>query len=75
MKALIDDKDCTSKHGISKARLNEELQAMRQRLLVEERQRKTVEYELVKLKKVVPEKENVFEVICFYTLRKNDLLW
>ncbi|KAF3434013.1 hypothetical protein FNV43_RR25116 [Rhamnella rubrinervis] len=44
-----------------KARLNGELQAMRQRLLVEEKQRKTLEYELVKLKKVVPEKENVFE--------------
>lgn len=35
---------------------------MRQRFLIEEKQRKTVENELVKLKKAVPETENDFEV-------------
>lgn len=37
---------------------------MRQRLLVEEKQRKAIENELVKLKRAVPENESDFEVSC-----------
>lgn len=44
-----------------KARLSEELQDVKQRLLIEEKQRKSVENELVKLKKAVPEREDDFE--------------
>ncbi|KAK9913187.1 hypothetical protein M0R45_037011 [Rubus argutus] len=44
-----------------KERLNEELQDVKQRLLVEEKKRKTLDNELVKLKKDVPEKEDDFE--------------
>ncbi|PQQ01798.1 kinesin-like protein KIN-UC isoform X1 [Prunus yedoensis var. nudiflora] len=42
-------------------KLSEELQDVKQRLLIEEKQRKSVENELVKLKKAVPEKEDDFE--------------
>lgn len=38
---------------------------MRQRLLEQEKQRKGIENELIKLKRAVPENENDFEVICF----------
>ncbi|KAM1594698.1 hypothetical protein ACFX15_000995 [Malus domestica] len=41
--------------------LKEELQDVRQRLLIEEKQRKSVENELIKLKKAAPEKEDEFE--------------
>ncbi|KAF5742558.1 Armadillo/beta-catenin repeat family protein / kinesin motor family protein isoform 1 [Tripterygium wilfordii] len=44
-----------------KATLSEELYAARQRLLVEEKQRKTIEHELVELKKTVPEGDNDIE--------------
>ncbi|RXI07511.1 hypothetical protein DVH24_005284 [Malus domestica] len=44
--------------------LKEELQDVRQRLLIEEKQRKSVENELIKLKKAAPEKEDEFEVSC-----------
>lgn len=50
--------------GTIKARLSEELQDVKQRLLIEEKQRKSVENELVKLKKAVPEKEDDFEASC-----------
>ncbi|PON32787.1 Kinesin-like protein [Parasponia andersonii] len=43
------------------ATITKELLSVRQRLLVEEKQRKTVEDELVKLKRAVPENENDFE--------------
>lgn len=47
-----------------KETMSEELQAARQRLLVEEKQRKAFEYELVKLKKTAPEHDDDdFEVI------------
>lgn len=54
--------------NLKKATITEELQTVKQRLLVEEKQRKTVENELVKLKKAVPENENDFEVIWFCIL-------
>lgn len=41
-----------------KETMSEELQAARQRLLVEEKQRKAIEYELVKLKKTAPEHDD-----------------
>ncbi|KAB2595950.1 armadillo repeat-containing kinesin-like protein 1 [Pyrus ussuriensis x Pyrus communis] len=44
-----------------KARLKEELQDAKQRLLIEEKQRKSVENELIKLKKAALEKEDEFE--------------
>ncbi|KAM2157463.1 hypothetical protein ACFX1R_043037 [Malus domestica] len=44
-----------------KARLKEELQDAKQRLLIEEKLRKSVENELIKLKKAAPEKEDEFE--------------
>ncbi|KAJ0045440.1 hypothetical protein Pint_05991 [Pistacia integerrima] len=44
-----------------KEKLSEEIQGARQRLLVEEKQRKALEYELVKLKKTAPENEDDFE--------------
>ncbi|TQD82331.1 hypothetical protein C1H46_032104 [Malus baccata] len=44
-----------------KARLKEELQDAKQRLLIEEKQRKSVENELIKLKKAAPEKKDEFE--------------
>ncbi|KAB1219034.1 Armadillo repeat-containing kinesin-like protein 1 [Morella rubra] len=44
-----------------KANVNEELHSVRQRLLVEEKQRKAIENELVKLKRAVPENESDFE--------------
>nr|XP_011469637.1 PREDICTED: armadillo repeat-containing kinesin-like protein 1 isoform X2 [Fragaria vesca subsp. vesca] len=44
-----------------KARLDEELQDVKQRLLAEEKKRKTLENELVMHKKDVPEKEDDFE--------------
>ncbi|KAL5569393.1 hypothetical protein UlMin_025968 [Ulmus minor] len=44
-----------------KATINEELQTVRQRLLAEEKQRKTVEDELAKLKKMAPKNEEEFE--------------
>lgn len=44
-----------------KAKLNEELYSLRQRLLIEEKQRKAVENELIKLKRDVPENESDFE--------------
>ena len=47
--------------NLKKATITEELLTVRQKLLVEEKQRKTVENELVKLKKAVPEIENDFE--------------
>lgn len=47
--------------NLKKATITEELLTVRQRLLVEEKQRKTVENELVKLKKAVPDIENDFE--------------
>lgn len=47
--------------NLKKATITEELLTVRQRLVVEEKQRKTVENELVKLKKGVPEIENDFE--------------
>ncbi|XP_061996612.1 kinesin-like protein KIN-UC isoform X1 [Rosa rugosa] len=43
-----------------KARLDEELQDVKQRLLLEEKKKKTIENELVMLKKDVPEKEDDF---------------
>lgn len=43
--------------------MSEEIQGARQRLLVEEKQRKALEYELVKPKKTAPENEDDFEVI------------
>jgi hypothetical protein len=43
---------------------------VRQRLLVEEKQRKSIENELVKLKRAVPDNENAFEVSCFMQLHK-----
>ncbi|KAM5555936.1 kinesin-like protein KIN-UC [Rosa sericea] len=43
-----------------KARLDEELQDVKQRLLLEGKKRKTIENELVMLKKDVPEKEDDF---------------
>lgn len=46
-----------------KETMSDELQAARQRLLVEEKQRKAIEYELVKLKKTAPEHDDDFEVI------------
>ncbi|EXB96208.1 Armadillo repeat-containing kinesin-like protein 1 [Morus notabilis] len=45
----------------NKVTITEELQTVRQRFLIEEKQRKTVENELVKLKMAVPETENDFE--------------
>ncbi|KAJ0102491.1 hypothetical protein Patl1_06039 [Pistacia atlantica] len=49
-------------------KLSEEIQGARQRLLVEEKQRKALEYELVKLKKTAPENEDDFEVkfLCIF---------
>lgn len=44
-----------------KATLGDELLAVRQKLLVEEMQRKSIENELVKLKKFVPENDDFFE--------------
>ncbi|GAY54534.1 hypothetical protein CUMW_157380 [Citrus unshiu] len=44
-----------------KETMSDELQAARQRLLVEEKQRKAIEYELVKLKKTAPEHDDDFE--------------
>ncbi|KAM1125755.1 hypothetical protein FF1_041024 [Malus domestica] len=44
-----------------KARLKEELRDAKQRLLIEEKQRKSVENELIKLKKAAPEKKDEFE--------------
>ncbi|KAE7997005.1 hypothetical protein FH972_001680 [Carpinus fangiana] len=44
-----------------KAKLNEELHSVRKRLLVEEKQRKGIENELVKLNRVVPDSESDFE--------------
>lgn len=44
-----------------KAKLNEELHSVRRGLLVEEKQRKAIENELVKLKRAVPDNENDFE--------------
>lgn len=44
-----------------KETMSEELQAARQRLLVEEKQRKAIEYELVKLKTTSPEHDDDFE--------------
>ncbi|KAL9422228.1 hypothetical protein AB3S75_034485 [Citrus x aurantiifolia] len=41
-----------------KETMSDELQAARQRLLVEEKQRKAIEYELVKLKKTAPEHDD-----------------
>jgi kinesin family protein 5 len=38
---------------------------VRHRLLDEEKQRKAIENELVKLKRAVPENENDFEVSCY----------
>lgn len=38
---------------------------MRKRLLVEEKQRKGIENELVKLNRAVPDSESDFEVSCF----------
>nr|XP_023912109.1 kinesin-like protein KIN-UC isoform X3 [Quercus suber] len=46
---------------LQKAKLNEELHSMRQRLLEQEKQRKGIENELIKLKRAVPENENDFE--------------
>lgn len=42
--------------------LTGELHAVNQKLSVEEQQRKTIENELVRLKKVVPENDHDFEV-------------
>lgn len=42
--------------------MNNELHAMKQSLLAEERRRKTIENELVNIKKDVPESEDEFEV-------------
>ncbi|XP_044508676.1 kinesin-like protein KIN-UC isoform X2 [Mangifera indica] len=50
-KNLLDEKE----------RMSEEIQGARQRLLVEEKQRKALEYELVKPKKTAPENEDDFE--------------
>ncbi|KAK9283049.1 hypothetical protein L1049_011277 [Liquidambar formosana] len=44
-----------------KETLDEELHAVREKLLVEEKQRKIIENELVKLKKLAPENDNEFE--------------
>ncbi|XP_059666045.1 kinesin-like protein KIN-UC [Cornus florida] len=44
-----------------KAKLNEELLSVRQTLLVEEKQRKSIENELLKLKKLEPESDDHFE--------------
>ncbi|XP_050250047.1 kinesin-like protein KIN-UC isoform X2 [Quercus robur] len=46
---------------LQKAKLNEELHSVRQRLLEQEKQRKGIENELIKLKRAVPENENDFE--------------
>lgn len=43
---------------------------MKQRLLIEEKQRQSVENELVKLKKAVPEKEDDFEVSSLCTFKQ-----
>lgn len=51
-----------------KETISEEIQATRQRLLVEEKQRKAIEYELVKLKKTAPENDEDFEVNYLYIL-------
>ncbi|XP_050210696.1 kinesin-like protein KIN-UC isoform X2 [Mercurialis annua] len=44
-----------------KATANEELHDLKRRLIVEEKQRKSLEHELTKLKKSVPENDNDFE--------------
>lgn len=46
---------------LEKAQINDELHSVRHRLLDEEKQRKAIENELVKLKRAVPENENDFE--------------
>lgn len=42
--------------------MNDEFHAMKQSLVAEERRRKTIENDLVSIKKVVPESEDEFEV-------------
>ena len=50
--------------------LTGELHAVNQKLSVEEKQRKTIENELVRLKTVVPENDHDFEVSSLYNSLK-----
>lgn len=47
---------------MSKAKLGEELNDVRQKLLVEQKQRKVTENEMVNLKKIIAENDNNNEV-------------
>ena len=53
---------------MKKTSISEELVTARQRLLVEEKRRKTAENDLAKLKKTVPETDNDFEVTCYSSM-------
>ena len=47
---------------------------MQEKLSAEEKQRKTIEQELVKLKKSAPEDDKEFEVSCLYVFTSHSFL-